>query len=718
MAILLALALVVPLARVRTVDAEIATAPVSAARSHDWRTPGFVAAVGGQLFDPNCLPLRSAGINVPSLLYRQGLEETLAWMRRHNLRWMRVFATGRSLSPDRAPRDAAAAVAALRTLLARVEAFNAAHDASESIYVLVALTDYYPPGVPGDRHAFDHPGFRETPVLPAPWYRAGVRQFEFEQEHGFGRLTGLPNYEVYYKPWVQQVVPALAGSRALLGWQLGNELKARNSPRNGINPDQAYDWYLAFTRDMVDTIRALDQNHLILMGAQYIAELVDWEYRPKGDAVPDLVPTYRKLVQQALDACGEHCWNVWGLTGYDFNLYPLDDAAVFAQAGVASLYTEYGFTLGTPEEMRQRFGGDRATAIREGLARPRRDLDGRLHDHLWGVRDLVDRAPVAGVASWGSPAPGPEAVLDADIRRGITGALDEAALWAAWRDVAAQLEAANRAAGPSHMCRAFTGSSLPPAPRDARYFAQTAFRVDHDPFWAYFTSMGGIDTFGYPVGRAVPFLGCTTQFFQRQLLQQCGEGAPVRTMNLLDPDLLPYNQFNFSTFPAYDPAVAGAAPGPETPGYGEAVLDHIRSVSPDEFDGLPVNFFRTFVNTVPGMDPQTEPNSSTSSRQALAALANLEVWGFPTSHPQYDPTNRGFVYQRFQRGIMHFDAATSVTRGVLLADYFKGILAGQAGPALPPDLAQQAQGSRFFGQYCPARPNWTCRPGELPGTPT
>jgi hypothetical protein len=100
----------------------------------------------------------------------------------------------------------------------------------------------------------------------------------------------------------------------------------------------------------------------------------------------------------------------------------------------------------------------------------------------------------------------------------------------------------------------------------------------------------------------------------------------------------------------------------------------------------------------------------------LAALLNLEMWGFPTSQPAFDPANRRFVYQRFQRGIMHFDASTGVTRGILLSDYFKGIILGEPGPTLPPDLLAQAATSRFFRQYCPGQPNWVCRPSELPGT--
>ncbi len=422
--------------------------------SHDWRTPGFVAAVGGRLYDPSCVPLNSAGTNVPNLPFRDGLEANLEWMRQHHLRWMRVFATGHALGSDLAPRDARSAIAALRSVLAQVDAFNAAHKPSESIYVLVSLTDYYPPGVPGDRYAYDHPTFTLSPVLPAPWFRAGVRQFDFDQEHNFGRLTGMPNYEVNYKPWVLRIVSSLSNSPSLMGWQLGNELKARSSHRNGITVPQAYGWYLDFTRDMVDTIRSVDRNHVIVTGTQYMAELVDWEYRPKNQLRPDLVPQYQQFVQQMLNTHGTYDWNVFGMTYYDFNPYGLDDMASFKQAGVAVLATEYGFTRGTPTEMQTRFGGDEPSAVQNGLNRSWQDLEGQLQPREWSASELVARGMLAGVASWGSPAPGTDAQLDQDTQRGITGAPDEAALWTAWGNVGATLEAANQAAGPSQQCLA------------------------------------------------------------------------------------------------------------------------------------------------------------------------------------------------------------------------------------------------------------------------
>ena len=433
--------------------------PASATPSspaHDWRTPGFVSDVGGQLFDPFCVPLRAAGSNVPNLPYYDGVTANLEWMRQHHLRWMRVFATGHGSPGDRAPTDAAGAIQALRSLLQQVDAYNAVHEHAEAIYVLVSLTDYYPPGIPGDGHAYDHPVFAASPVLPAPWYRAGVGAFNFLQTHGFGWVYHLPNYEVNYKPWVEQIVPALAHDPALMGWQLGNELKARGSPLNSISSDQAFGWYLDFSRDMVDTVRGLDPNHLIFMGAQYMAELTDWEYRPKNTLQPDRVPQYRQLVQRMLNDCGTACWNVWSLTAYDFNPYPVDDAQTFGRQGIAVVATEYGFTLGLPAAMQTQFGGDRAAALRHGLASPWQTLDGAFEPRQWSVAQLMAQTGLAGISPWASPAPGVNAGFDEDGSSGITGTPDEAAVWSAWGDIAAGLQAANQAVGASQRCAGYT----------------------------------------------------------------------------------------------------------------------------------------------------------------------------------------------------------------------------------------------------------------------
>ena len=80
---------------------------------------------------------------------------------------------------------------------------------------------------------------------------------------------------------------------------------------------------------------------------------------------------------------------------------------------------------------------------------------------------------------------------------------------------------------------------------------------------------------------------------------------------------------------------------------------------------------------------------------------NLELAGAVTSPPFTDPNNPNFIYQRFQRVILHYDAASGTTQPILLADYFKAILTGEN---LPSDLAEQASRSRFFMQYNPDVP--------------
>ncbi len=253
-----------------------------------------------------------------------------------------------------------------------------------------------------------------------------------------------------------------------------------------------------------------------------------------------------------------------------------------------------------------------------------------------------------------------------------------------------------------------TATPLPAVPHDNRWFIQTGYRVDIDTFWNYFNARGGVRTFGYPVSRTFTFLGLTTQFFQRELMQLAPNGQ-ARTMNLLDPDLMPYTNINGSTFPGVDPGIASGAPQPGSPNYGTAIIDYIRANSPETLDGLNTRFYTTFISTVSLNDAFPGGGGDPNLIPAL----NLELWGSVTSRPQYDPTNRNFVYQRFQRGIMHFDNTKGVTQGILLADWFKSIITGQN---LPPDLDQQSKGGKFYKQYNPNNRQWIDRPADLQGT--
>jgi hypothetical protein len=98
--------------------------------------------------------------------------------------------------------------------------------------------------------------------------------------------------------------------------------------------------------------------------------------------------------------------------------------------------------------------------------------------------------------------------------------------------------------------------------------------------------------------------------------------------------------------------------------------------------------------------------------QTFNALGGLTIWGAPISNPAPEPTNSNFIYQRFQRGIMHFIAGQG-TQSILLADYLKAIMMNQN---VPPDLLAQSRETRYFNQYCPGQTAWMCRPNDLPAT--
>jgi hypothetical protein len=434
--------------------------------NHDWRSPGFVGVVDGVMYDPDCWPLQAVGANVPNLIFRESILQNLEWMRKNKVRWIRVFATGHREAPESDAEDRARMVRELTTL---VESYNKSVGRSDSIYMLIVLTDYYGHGVPGDRYIRDNPHGCDFYVLPAPWFRRGFQSYSFNPECGDPSVSDVPNYEVHYKPWVRQLVSDLSESPAILGWQLGNELKARNNVRNEIK--DGYDWYLEFVKDMTDTIRSADKNHLIFVGAQYFAELTDIPYRPgSGGIEPFLRTEYLKAARQMAQACGDYCWNVWPLTFYDFNPYPADDAMVMRRGGIATLATEFGFTLGTPNEESVRYGGNRTRALRSGLKRAWQDIDGEWHDNQWGLADSIREFELNGAAPWGSPYPNPETDLGSDLdrRRGISLAPEGMELWQVWTGVAADLEYQNARFGSSSDCFSMSSSGRPAGNKPAK----------------------------------------------------------------------------------------------------------------------------------------------------------------------------------------------------------------------------------------------------------
>ena len=240
-----------------------------------------------------------------------------------------------------------------------------------------------------------------------------------------------------------------------------------------------------------------------------------------------------------------------------------------------------------------------------------------------------------------------------------------------------------------------------PSAAQANCFSQTGFCITNPNFVDYFGARGGVRILGYPISRSFTLEGFEVQFFQRVILQM--QGGQVARLNVLDPGVMPMTRANGSTFPPPDPALAAQAPPVTSPTYAQDVSAFIKRVAPDTWNGMPVGFYTLFSTTVP----------AESSNPDQQTLLNLEIWGLPTSNPAPDPANGGFVYQRWQRGIMHFDAACGCTQGILVGEYFKSVITGTS---LPPDLHQDMQGSRYLGQYSPGSPGWVERPAELPST--
>src|SRR5207248_3183864 len=139
-----------------------------------------------------------------------------------------------------------------------------------------------------------------------------------------------------------------------------------------------------------------------------------------------------------------------------------------------------------------------------------------------------------------------------------------------------------------------TATATSSVPHDSRYFPQTGYRIDNDTIWDYFNRRGGVNTFGYPVSRTFTLQGFTVQFFQRRIVQLDASGH-ARLLNMLDPGLMPYNSFNGAQMPSYDSSLVASAP---SPGDAAGTLAWVKAHAPDSFQGLAVNFYQTFINSV------------------------------------------------------------------------------------------------------------------------
>ncbi len=236
---------------------------------------------------------------------------------------------------------------------------------------------------------------------------------------------------------------------------------------------------------------------------------------------------------------------------------------------------------------------------------------------------------------------------------------------------------------------------------DALFFGETGFGVWNPKLRGYFESRGGVESFGFPISNVFTLYGFEVQFFQRQVVQIGSDGSP-RGLNILQAPYLDYRRFGGLTIPAVDRDLIADAPTVGSQGYPGAVRAFIRERVPDRWRDHDVGFLREFLAAAPAETPAR-----------LRELAALEIWGLPLSLPQPDPANSSFIYQRFQRGVMHFDASSGATGGLLLGDHLKSLITGDG---LSASLAADAAANPLLRQYAPGRPLDARRPAAIPGT--
>jgi hypothetical protein len=91
------------------------------------------------------------------------------------------------------------------------------------------------------------------------------------------------------------------------------------------------------------------------------------------------------------------------------------------------------------------------------------------------------------------------------------------------------------------------------------------------------------------------------------------------------------------TVPPQDPALVFVAPTPDQPNYSARLEAFLEATVPDTWNGRPVAFLSTLNDT------------------------GVDALGLPTSQPAADPNNPQFVYQRFQNGVLFYNAAEGTT---------------------------------------------------------
>ena len=98
--------------------------------------------------------------------------------------------------------------------------------------------------------------------------------------------------------------------------------------------------------------------------------------RDDGDPVRQMLPGYQVALRE--DPARLRAVLLERLDADELRLPPLRDRRrdVPEQLRCRCIITEHGFTLGSPDEERERFDGDRVLALKSGRARPWTDIEG------------------------------------------------------------------------------------------------------------------------------------------------------------------------------------------------------------------------------------------------------------------------------------------------------------------------------------------------------
>jgi hypothetical protein len=242
---------------------------------------------------------------------------------------------------------------------------------------------------------------------------------------------------------------------------------------------------------------------------------------------------------------------------------------------------------------------------------------------------------------------------------------------------------------------------------DARYFADSGFRVGNRYFYQYFKQRGGARTFGAPVSRQFRYLGFPAQIYQARMVLLQPDNT-VYMVPLGNSSIFPITTVDGMTLPGVDDAVLSSMPAdPSAPDYSVQTLAKVQELVPDDFNGQPVRFLSLYFGSV----TYEEAFPQADQPQELLPYVAFQLWGRPLSRPTADPTNASRIYQRFENGIMMYDASAGTTVSLPVGSYLKAIITGQN---LPADLATAAQGSRFINQYQGPPPPAIARPNDLP----